>query len=298
MFGGLQSLVKNTKRPKSKSPVRLPPTPAAPVTQPRVEVAPSSPAVESPAMSCSVNDAKAGLRRLGLPVTLFGESDVDRDRRLVAALELKRLKEEAEASGAISSSCEESEADLVSERDAAAAALTEFLKTPNVLDLLSAEQLSTSAMDSVDAGHTFVRLQLKRWLANWRIRLGHFGHDPRSVPNSVRLYRQYLHNIAPLVEVLEDGVCPLQILKCLVAIFCAMEDRDFLRAENEYFALTIGNEAWKIGIYSGGQHERARTMRLHRGTVSHIMNNRVVLLAMHAVKALMGDIQKVSQAPS
>jgi hypothetical protein len=72
-------------------------------------------------------------------------------------------------------------------------------------------------------------------------------------------------------------------------VFSCIDRRDFAAAENAYFALALGSQPWRIGVYGGEMNERSKTATIHRSTLTHVMNNEVVRKAMTATKSLMSE---------
>jgi hypothetical protein len=154
---------------------------------------------------------------------------------------------------------------------------------------LSAENLETKEGDVIEAAHAFAGAQINLILARWRLRLGGFGVDTRHASPPLREWLRCAADIEPLRVVIEERCCPFTMLKVITSIFIELDRGEILEAENHYFSLAIGSDPWRIGVYSGTMHERAKAMSLHRGTVKHVMNNDVVRRCMLAVKMLITE---------
>jgi len=289
---------------------------AAEVVPAEKEAAAAATVVEEQAEEAAVPrmpvvDVKVSLRRLGEPVTLFGEDDEHREGRLrraeQAAQAARRqaqqdaeetvLRQQKAANAFPTPEAEEQRFDV--QRTSSLEAIADVVRDSGkpIGELRS--YLTDAAIDShkddpavAVAAHRYAFAHLRLWQAVWRLRLGDFGGDPRRAPLAVREHVSQGRDLAPLMSVIESQQCPPNILKTLVDVFTHVDRGDFLAAENAYFNLALGGESWRLGIYGGTMHESAKTQRLYRGAVKHVMNNDVVRAAMVAVKRLVTEAHR------
>jgi hypothetical protein len=323
MFANLASLVKATPAPAKQPMPRTPATVVKPSSNSVQKAATSdgSIATASKHDGCATDSDRVAaaavdvrpvwevqleLRKLGEPITLFGESGADREARLVSVLQRNAgdvVAEAASASlggpsetngGATSGAVDEQATFELRCRDAQTQVQTIYESTRTkhaggVPVWLSAENLETKEGDVIEAAHAFAGAQINLILARWRLRLGGFGVDTRHASPPLREWLRCAADIEPLRVVIEERCCPFTMLKVITSIFIELDRGEILEAENHYFSLAIGSDPWRIGVYSGTMHERAKAMSLHRGTVKHVMNNDVVRRCMLAVKMLITE---------
>lgn len=333
MFQGLADLVKSTTAvtaPSSSSPIIFaPPTakPAAATSTATVEssspakdvvVAPSPPSetTAAPATTES-NQEKGGRADDGQPTAsppvgnaaVESEQSVREDRERFQA-------EERDAVAALAALWESGHCPEEIEEPELRKARTEesdkINRTSDASQSLSA-RLQAPALDPPDSkgsllvAHSYVAAHLRLWRARRFLR-AISAEDSSTIqitPQLVRELRQFRSlaaDLAPLLQVIDDRQCPLPILKCLVAVFLAVDAKRFSDAENAYYGLAIGNQSWKVGTCGGTFHERAQTQRVYRSVITHVMNHSVVRPAMHAVKLFISEAQhhhrKLAVAPS
>lgn len=330
MFAGLADLVKQQPkaqpapgpRPTASSavpkaapaPQATAPTPASPQAPTPVAQPTAAPAAQPLLPERSA--VQAELRRLGEPITLFAESDEARWKRLGAARgsrdaaagscandasDAAGTRAAAVATPPPASPHEQHLLDLKNARVAATAALEESARSVTAFRNDAANQPAelSEATDPevIDRAHEFILQHVRYWLAKRQLRVLD-AVVGESFAMSLRAWRE-VHatatDLAPLEELLERRQCPPKVLKTLYEVYHHVNAGRFADADNAYFSLAIGSDAWRIGVYSGGIHERAITRRVHRGMVKHVMNNAVVRKFMLATKQLIGEAERASR---
>ena len=103
-----------------------------------------------------------------------------------------------------------------------------------------------------------------------------------------KVFVKSVRSLKPLREDLQDCELDTKILESLYHIFRAVEVRHYIKADEAYFNLTIGNDPWHLGVYGGGIHARKSLDRIQRGTIKRLMNNETIRDYMYAVKLLIG----------
>ena len=85
-------------------------------------------------------------------------------------------------------------------------------------------------------------------------------------------YRQTERSFETLYARLEAGEVHHEIRACLSMIIDAIEQRNYQRANEIYLQLSIGNQAWPIGVTSIGIHDRSAREALahHRNVKSQV----------------------------
>ncbi|XP_008801706.2 pre-mRNA-splicing factor 18-like [Phoenix dactylifera] len=77
----------------------------------------------------------------------------------------------------------------------------------------------------------------------------------------------------------------------LVVVECCMK-RDYLAAMDQYIKLAIGNAPWPIGVTMVGIHERSAREKIYTNSVAHIMNDETTRKYLQSVKRLMTFCQR------
>ncbi|KAH8145938.1 uncharacterized protein LAJ45_10080 [Morchella importuna] len=229
------------------------------------EKAKNAPAVEEPpeeAQEMTDEDAVAALRELGEPARVFGESAAGRVRRL------KRCLAAAEA-----------------RRVASAPALT-------------AEEMVLDMKD-VGVDDAKVYRQLSGWFAlvlrEWELAL---EARPEAVKESfqgkaaARSMQQAKLYMGPLFVHFGNRDLKKELYTKICEIVVEAQARRYVKANDLYLRLSIGNAAWPIGVTMVGIHERSAREKLHeKGMAAHIMSDEVTRKFLQSIKRCLSFCQ-------
>ncbi|KAI1412919.1 hypothetical protein F5Y13DRAFT_39284 [Hypoxylon sp. FL1857] len=91
-------------------------------------------------------------------------------------------------------------------------------------------------------------------------------------------------NMVPLFRKFEKGDLEDDILKPIVEIVQAAQERRYVDANDGYLRLSIGKAAWPIGVTMVGIHERSAREKLHDGERGHIMSDEVTRKYLQSIK--------------
>ncbi|KAI0841688.1 hypothetical protein F5Y06DRAFT_260167 [Hypoxylon sp. FL0890] len=91
-------------------------------------------------------------------------------------------------------------------------------------------------------------------------------------------------NMVPLFRKFEKGELEDDILKPIVEIVQAAQERRYVDANDGYLRLSIGKAAWPIGVTMVGIHERSAREKLHDGERGHIMSDEVTRKYLQSIK--------------
>ncbi|XXG96460.1 hypothetical protein Hte_002743 [Hypoxylon texense] len=91
-------------------------------------------------------------------------------------------------------------------------------------------------------------------------------------------------NMVPLFRKFEKGELDDDILKPVVEIVQAAQERRYVDANDGYLRLSIGKAAWPIGVTMVGIHERSAREKLHDGERGHIMSDEVTRKYLQSIK--------------
>jgi pre-mRNA-splicing factor 18 len=247
----------------------------------------------------TVTEVVKRLRLIGEPATLFGETDMERLLRLRQlqhtgnydmlveqgrndfADQLKRSEEEA-----LRRAAEEHQEPEEERRDREAKALA----------TLEAEMAHITKDLEEATSEAFVAGCFKKYLKGWEILLHNRSPAEKLSAkgrNVFGFYSQTQNFLQPLFEALASKTLAPSILTPLVAICRCAESREYVRANEWYMKLAIGNAAWPMGVTNVGIHERAAEESIFCGKVAHILNNETQRKYIQGVKRLLTQAQVI-----
>ncbi|KAI1423582.1 hypothetical protein F5Y12DRAFT_526802 [Xylaria sp. FL1777] len=91
-------------------------------------------------------------------------------------------------------------------------------------------------------------------------------------------------NMVPMFRKFESGDLDDDILKPIVEIVQAAQERRYVDANDGYLRLSIGKAAWPIGVTMVGIHERSAREKLHNGERGHVMGDEVTRKYLQSIK--------------
>ncbi|KAH7193461.1 uncharacterized protein B0J16DRAFT_369566 [Fusarium flagelliforme] len=95
---------------------------------------------------------------------------------------------------------------------------------------------------------------------------------------------QTRENMKPLFRKFEQGELDDDILKPVLEIVQALQERRYVDANDGYLRLSIGKAAWPIGVTMVGIHERSAREKLHDGEKGHVMGDEVTRKYLQSIK--------------
>ncbi|CAJ0540567.1 Ff.00g076150.m01.CDS01 [Fusarium sp. VM40] len=95
---------------------------------------------------------------------------------------------------------------------------------------------------------------------------------------------QTRENMKPLFRKFEQGELDDDILKPVIEIVQALQERRYVDANDGYLRLSIGKAAWPIGVTMVGIHERSAREKLHNGEKGHVMGDEVTRKYLQSIK--------------
>ncbi|KAI1384695.1 uncharacterized protein F4822DRAFT_415990 [Hypoxylon trugodes] len=202
----------------------------------------------------------AKLRELGHPVTLFGETHRARLKRY------KRLTTTVTA-GPIPTTLK-----LVEEKDM---------------------KVDAASIPQDKAGRQYLFRQLASYftmvLREWEAALAREererdSRDTFAGKAAVNAMVSSRDNMVPLFRRFEKGDLEDDIIKPVVEIVQAAQERRYVDANDGYLRLSIGKAAWPIGVTMVGIHERSAREKLHDGERGHIMSDEVTRKYLQSIK--------------
>ncbi|WWC73020.1 uncharacterized protein I206_106985 [Kwoniella pini CBS 10737] len=104
---------------------------------------------------------------------------------------------------------------------------------------------------------------------------------------------QSAQNLKPLFKSLRARDLPPDVLRLLAELVHHMQSRSYLKANDAYLRLSIGNAAWPIGVTSVGIHERSAREKIGQDNIAHVLNDEVSRKYIQAVKRLLTFSQTI-----
>ncbi|KAJ3194101.1 mRNA splicing protein prp18 [Irineochytrium annulatum] len=234
------------------------------------------------------------LRSRGQPIRLFGESDRERIQRL---RNLEAMEERTDGQrNDFQTLLDNADRGLALELLAKQAGGNEEQesrrkKKDQELDSIDTSVLSASLLEKdPDKARSLILVYLKRLMRDWGRSLSDRPEDEkRSSSGKLQSATQAQTGeyLKPFLKQLKNGSIKADILARVTEICCYMMQREYLKANDSYLRLSIGNAAWPIGVTMVGIHERSAREKIHASQVAHVLNDEVQRKWIQSIKRLM-----------
>lgn len=162
---------------------------------------------------------------------------------------------------------------------------------PTTLVLVEEKDMKVDAakIPADKAGRKYLYRQLASYftmvLREWEVALDR--EEKRDTTASKAAYSamvQSKETMKPLFRKFEKGDLDESILKPVVEIVQAAQERRYVDANDGYLRLSIGKAAWPIGVTMVGIHERSAREKLHNGERGHVMGDEVTRKYLQSIK--------------
>ncbi|XP_020082667.1 pre-mRNA-splicing factor 18-like isoform X1 [Ananas comosus] len=244
------------------------------------------------------------LRVLRQPITLFGEDDAARLRRLRSAVESGPVEIDDDAEmmeGQVNDFLRDiydlrrkqkrfgggnGDGDKEEGGDGAAAAAADADKD-------DAKKMQVGWKELY--GEDKILVFFKRLLDEWNREVEEMPEAEKRTAKGksvVATYKQCARYMNPLFKMCRKKALPDDIRKALLVVVECCTRRDYLGAMDQYIKLAIGNAPWPIGVTMVGIHERSAREKIYTNSVSHIMNDEITRKYLQSVKRLMTFCQR------
>ncbi|KAJ2388138.1 hypothetical protein GGI05_003874, partial [Coemansia sp. RSA 2603] len=220
------------------------------------------------------------LRARGEPIRLFGESNSERRKRL-RHLELSEEKTDGQ----------QNEFRRVMEQVEQGAMLDDLRRQANMsldsddhwrqkyqraLDYDVSDISPDLLRTDIDRLHTLLYVYFKRLVYEWREWLDARPEDERHSAEgkmAAATQRQAAEYLRPLFRSLKTRKLAADVLARVTEIARFMMDREYMRANDAYLQLSIGNAPWPLGVTQVGIHARAARENINANKVAHVLND-------------------------
>uniref|UniRef100_A0A0N5AMF6 Pre-mRNA-splicing factor 18 n=1 Tax=Syphacia muris TaxID=451379 RepID=A0A0N5AMF6_9BILA len=106
-------------------------------------------------------------------------------------------------------------------------------------------------------------------------------------------HKQTMEHLRPLQNMLQNHNVKADIREHLIKI-CRLIiiDRDYIKANNAYMEMAIGNAPWPVGVTRSGLHQRPGSAKAYVSNIAHVLNDETQRKYIQAIKRLMTLCQK------
>ncbi|XP_076447866.1 pre-mRNA-splicing factor 18-like [Babylonia areolata] len=242
------------------------------------------------------------LRERGEPITLFGETHYESYMRLK---KLESLMPDISNAGvgendfkaAMDAVDQQYLNDIISSSDDHTDAGTEVSvkddgTTEEDLPKMRAELGSAEAKEHQDIILRFFKFILKEWGDQLNARPAEEKRTTRGKMASA-IHTQTVAYLKPLFKTLKNKEMEEGLLESFVEIVQHMMDRHYIKANDSYLEMAIGNAPWPIGVTMVGIHARTGREKISSRYVAHVLNDETQRKYIQAVKRLITQCQKI-----
>ncbi|PNS15176.1 Pre-mRNA-splicing factor 18 [Sphaceloma murrayae] len=206
----------------------------------------------------------AKLREMDHPAILFGETHADRLRRY------KRLTSKA------------------------LAPVRSKGPIPTTLELVPEAEMKIP--DLIPKDHEGLKLLYRQMasyftmiLSEWQRDMTKRDEETKQSSSGKAAYSSMIQardDLVPLFRKFEKGSVETSVLEAIVTIVRSCQQRRYVDANDAYLKLSIGKQAYPLGVIAIGIHERAARQRLHEGSgdKAHIMSDETTRKSLQSIK--------------
>ncbi|XP_047678683.1 pre-mRNA-splicing factor 18 isoform X2 [Tachysurus fulvidraco] len=251
-------------------------------------------------MTLSRQEVIRRLRERGEPVRLFGETDYDAFQRLrkieILAPEVnKGLRNDLKA--AMDKIDQQYLNEIVGGQEAGDPDTQDDLKvheentTIEELEALGESLGTGDDFKDMDVIDKVMRFLLGVWAKDLNSREDHIK---RSVQGKVAsaTHKQTESYLKPLFRKLRKKALSADIKESITDIIKFMLQREYVKANDAYLQMAIGNAPWPIGVTMVGIHARTGREKIFSKHVAHVLNDETQRKYIQGLKRLMTICQK------
>jgi pre-mRNA-splicing factor 18 len=253
-------------------------SPAAPAAVPQ-----QAPPVEARQPRLPKAEVIKRLRAFHQPVTLFGETDLEREIRM------EKLSAETEASAEFDGQRNDMAEEIERLGD------KQEKKKENVyLDVTIPPGQEEPQKDG-----DYIIWRLQNWTRLWEAELEAQGDSLKKTAQgkmAIAIFMQTQKAMLPLYRSLKQGSAPADVVHSIREIINSIVEREYLKANDAYLRLAIGNAPWPMGVTMVGIHERSAREKIFSNSVAHILNDETQRKYIQGLKRIMTFCQRVFPA--
>ena len=238
------------------------------------------------------------LKKRAQPIRLFAESD----RQRMARLKLLEVREEELSGGQRNDFYElfekedevhsESSKNERKELNRSSDSSLPFKTIEEIEGKIDRQLLLIDRKSTLIKLDIFFRVLLQEWQFDLETRSDTVKKSTTGRMASAT-FQQSKEYLVPFFRMLNRDELPADILAHVTDIVSFMQQKEYVRANDTYLRLSIGNAPWPIGVTMVGIHERSAHEKINTGTVAHALNDEVTRKWIQSIKRLMTFCQKV-----
>jgi hypothetical protein len=141
----------------------------------------------------------------------------------------------------------------------------------------------------------YVNSNLKRYLWIWeQDLLKRTESEAQSILGKTKLgeYQATRSSMVPLFSQVKKHTIKSEILICLTDVLEALDERDYITAQQAFYEVAIGNNPWPIGLPKVGIHERRARAKIDPSLIDHIMKDPIIEAYMQSLKRLIAYVER------
>eukprot|EP01080_Neovahlkampfia_damariscottae_P004283 gene4283-7619_t len=215
---------------------------------------------------------KKALRELKQPMTLFGETDKEREQRL-EFIEKNGVPKEIKIESF----------EYPEEK--------KETKLENIFKFENSESFPVQEKDEKNSHYVHKILSLI--LKYWEMESKTTSINSREGKILINRFNDTKKDISKFFDLLLDEAVPLNILSACLKIVKSIQEKEYMKANDEYLALAIGNAPWPLGVTATGIHARSGRERIEKKNIKSIFNDDEQKRNLQAVKRLITYSQTI-----
>lgn len=267
----------------------------------KVKQNPTSPKSPVEEILISEKEIKLRLRRHGEPIAYFGETQIERYRRLevveLLAAERKQTGSKGQKNDYQQVIMEEVNKELELAMAAAGGDEAEYEKHRLMRKLKESKYDKPRSRKDCESTEMYVLFFFKRLLREWEKTCMDMSDTLRrsgTGRKKAALHGQCRRDMRHLFKLLKKRTCAGDIVRKLGKLVDNCLARDYIASSEMYFELAIGNAPWPVGVTAPGIHERAGRTKIDESQVAHVLNSEVQRKYIHAIERIMKFCQEMN----
>jgi pre-mRNA-splicing factor 18 len=235
----------------------------------------------------------ARLRKKGLPIRLFGETDQDRMNRLRQVQSQEEKLGHTPFSSFVDGATKGLAEDMV--KDEATRVEEKYAVEINELSAIDTTGISIDLFkNDPEFCYSLVSTFWKRLQAEWGLYLQNRSDDEKQSREGKlqsAVHAQTIEHLRPLYKRFKKRDLKEDVMERIVDICYFVQLREYIKANDAYMKLSIGNAPWPVGVVNVGIHERKGGEKIKPNQVAHALNDEVTRKWIQGMKRLMNFAQ-------
>ncbi|KAI9325629.1 Prp18-domain-containing protein [Obelidium mucronatum] len=138
-----------------------------------------------------------------------------------------------------------------------------------------------------------IAIYFKKILLVWERTLNETDSDSKDKRFALATREQTAEYMKPFFVQLKQGSLENDVVARVTEICKHMQDREYLKANDAYLRLSIGNAPWPIGVTMVGIHERSGREKISSSHVAHGLNDETQRKWIQSIKRMMTFAQSI-----